>query len=55
MTLKRTTTTTYTDVVSLASAKLHLRVDHTDDDELIQVLIRAAGEVVEEYQLEEAQ
>lgn len=49
MTLKRTTTTTYTDVVSLASAKLHLRVDHTDDDELIQTLIRAAGEVVEEY------
>lgn len=49
MTLKRTTTTTYTDVVSLASAKLHLRVDHSDEDELIQVLIRTAGEVVEEY------
>lgn len=49
MQLDRTGTTTYTGVVSLATAKSHLRVDHSDDDSLITSLIKTAGEIVEEY------
>jgi len=49
MKLERTSTTTYTNVISLATAKAHLRVDTTDEDTLITSLINTAGEVVEEY------
>lgn len=49
MKLERTSTTTYTNVISLATAKAHLRVDGTDEDTLITSLISTAGEVVEEY------
>ena len=49
MQLERTGTTSYTGVVSLATAKSHLRVDHSDDDALITSLIKTAGEIVEEY------
>lgn len=49
MKLDRTAATTYTDVISLAEAKAHLRVDHSTDDTLITTLINTAGEVVEEY------
>jgi uncharacterized phiE125 gp8 family phage protein len=33
--------------ISLAEAKAHLRVDHTDDDAMIEIYIRAAREYVE--------
>lgn len=36
-------------VVSLATAKNHLRVDHTDDDTLITSLISVAQDVVQKY------
>ena len=49
MKLERTSTSTYTDVISLATAKAHLRVDHSDEDALITSLISTAGEIVEEY------
>lgn len=49
MKLERTTSTTYTDVLSLATAKAHLRVETSDDDTLITSLINTAGEIVEEY------
>jgi len=49
MKLQRTSTTTFTNVISLATAKAHLRVDHSDEDALITSLISTAGEIVEEY------
>ena len=49
MKLDRTSTTTFTNVISLADAKAHLRVDHSTDDTLITSLINTAGEIVEEY------
>jgi uncharacterized phiE125 gp8 family phage protein len=36
--------------VSLTEAKLHLRVDHTTDDELIKTLIGAATDWCEKYE-----
>lgn len=36
-------------MISLATAKAHLRVDHSDEDALITSLISTAGEIVEEY------
>ena len=30
-------------------AKLHLKVDHTDDDTLITIIIQAAREIIEQY------
>lgn len=35
--------------VTSIEAKLHLRVDHTDDDTLITILIQAARELVEQH------
>ena len=35
--------------MTLAEAKLHLRVEHADDDALISASIQAAREWVEEY------
>ena len=49
MKLRRKDATTYTNVVSLAEAKAHLRVDISTDDTLITTLINTAGEIVEEY------
>ena len=49
MKLKKKTATTYTNVVSLAEAKAHLRVDTSTDDTLITSLINTAGEIVEQY------
>lgn len=49
MKLDRTSTTTFTNVVSLADAKAHLRVEDSTDDTLITSLISTAGEIVEEY------
>ncbi|MDB4694367.1 head-tail connector protein [Flavobacteriales bacterium] len=49
MKLHRTSGTTYTDVISLATAKAHLRVDSSAEDALITSLISTAGEIVEEY------
>ena len=49
MKLKKKTATTYTNVVSLADAKAHLRVDTSTDDTLITSLINTAGEIVEQY------
>jgi uncharacterized phiE125 gp8 family phage protein len=49
MKLDRTSQTTFTDVISLATAKAHLRVDSSDEDTLITSLINTAGEIVEEY------
>lgn len=39
----------YTSVVSVSTAKSHLRVDHTDDDTLIGILVDAAGERAETH------
>jgi len=47
MTLKRTVAPSG-DVVSLSDAKAHLRVDHSDDDDLISSLASAAAGAVEE-------
>ena len=49
MVLDRTSFTTFTNIVSLATAKAHLRVDHSADDALIGDLIKTAGAIVEEY------
>jgi uncharacterized phiE125 gp8 family phage protein len=49
MKLDRTSQTTFTDVISLSTAKAHLRVDSNDEDTLITSLINTAGEIVEEY------
>ena len=38
------------DPVTLVEAKLHLRVDHTADDELIQSILNAASEWCEKYE-----
>jgi uncharacterized phiE125 gp8 family phage protein len=38
-----------TEPVSSTEAKLYLKVDHTDDDDLITILIQAAREVAEKY------
>ena len=35
--------------VTLTEAKLHLRVDHTDDNSLITILIQAAREITEQH------
>ena len=49
MKFKQTTFPTATNVVSLAQAKAHLRVEHSDDESLIQTLIGVAQNVVEGY------
>lgn len=49
MTIEQTTFPTPTDVVSLTTAKNHLRVEHTDDDTLITAYIGAAYQMVEQY------
>lgn len=46
--LKRTTDPA-TEPVTLTEAKVHLKVDHSDDDTLITALIVAAREMCEEY------
>lgn len=40
-------TTQPSDLLTLADAKLHLRVDHNDDDTLIQTLIKVAGSTLD--------
>ena len=49
MNLQRTSHATPTNVVSVATAKNHLRVDVSDDDTLIETLIGVAYDVVERY------
>lgn len=49
MKFEQTTFPTATNVVSLAQAKAHLRVEHADDESLIETLIGVAQNVVEGY------
>jgi len=48
MSYKRTVDST-TELISLADAKLHLRVDHTDDDSLIDAIRASARKWAEKY------
>lgn len=49
MKFEQTTFPTATNVVSLIQAKAHLRVEHSDDESLIETLIGVAQNVVEGY------
>lgn len=49
MKFEQATFPTATNVVSLAQAKAHLRVEHADDESLIETLIGVAQNVVEGY------
>ena len=49
MKFEQTTFPLATNVVSLAQAKAHLRVEHSDDETLIETLIGVAQNVVEGY------
>ena len=49
MKFEQTTFPTATNVVSLLQAKAHLRVEHSDDESLIDTLIGVAQNVVEAY------
>lgn len=44
-----TTSTLIDDIVPLADAKKHLKVDYSDDDDLIQMYIKAARQICEKF------